>query len=175
MQIQNGTTPTIVFLLVDESDDETAETGVTPTVQISKAGGAFATVTNAVTEISNGWYKVTLTATETNTDGALAVRAYGTGTDEWRMLHEVYTNLLTSTEANRIADIVLRRVNTSIEGSSYGETLALESLYGIIQMFTNASVSSSTKTVTQSDGSTTLGTQTLTTSGSAVPVIGITT
>ena len=91
MQITNATTPTLVFLLVSSADDKTAVTGVTPTVQISKNGGAFAATTNAASEIANGWYKVALTATETNTDGALILRATGTGADEWRDVHEVAT------------------------------------------------------------------------------------
>lgn len=89
MQITNATTPTLVFLLVSSTDDKTAVTGLTPTVQISKNGGAFADTTNAASEIANGWYKVALTATETNTDGAMILRATGTGADEWRDVHEV--------------------------------------------------------------------------------------
>lgn len=89
MIINQGTIPTVVFLLVDATDDETAETGLSPTVQISKNGGSFATVTNSVSEIANGWYKVALTATETNTVGPLIVRATGTGADEWRDVHQV--------------------------------------------------------------------------------------
>lgn len=93
MLIQNSTAVTLLILMVDATDDETAETGVTVTTQISKNGGAFATTTNSTTEISNGWYKVVLTTTETNTDGPLAVRATGTGCDEYRDYHQVYTTL----------------------------------------------------------------------------------
>ncbi len=89
MQITSGTTPTIPILLVSSTDDKTASTGATPAVQISKNGGAFAAVTNAVSEIANGWYKVALTALETGTVGALLVRATATGADEWRDMHQV--------------------------------------------------------------------------------------
>jgi hypothetical protein len=82
--IANGSTPIMVFLMVSTDDGTTAVTGLTPTVQVSKNGGAFATATNSVSEIANGWYKVTLTATETNTNGPLIVRATGTGAIEWR-------------------------------------------------------------------------------------------
>lgn len=91
MQITNATTPTLVFLLVSSTDDKTAVTGVTPTVQLSKNGGAFVGATNSPSEIANGWYKVALTTTETNTDGALIIRATGTGADEWRDVHQVLT------------------------------------------------------------------------------------
>lgn len=89
MQIATGTTPVIVFLLVSTADDKTAVTGATPAVQISKAGGAFAAATNAVTEISLGFYKLTLTATETNTLGALVIAATATGADVWRSIEQV--------------------------------------------------------------------------------------
>jgi hypothetical protein len=89
MQITSGTTPVIVFLLVSTADDKTAVTGSAPTVVLSKAGGAFTAATNAVTEISLGFYKLTLTATETNTAGALAVVATATGADVWRSIEQV--------------------------------------------------------------------------------------
>lgn len=174
MLIQNGSTPTIVFLMVDEADDETAEPGLSPSVSISKNGGAFAAVTNAISQIGNGWYKVTLTATETNTDGPLIVRATAAGADEWRDICQVYTNLLSSAELARVADTVLRRSFIAMESSGVGDALALESLYGLAMSFLEAVVTSSTKTVYRTNGSTTLGTQVLTTSGSAVPVVGIT-
>jgi hypothetical protein len=93
MLILNGSTPRIPILMVDATDDETAETGLTPTVQISKNGGSFADTSNSAVEVGNGWYYVALTATETNTDGPLLVRATGTGSDEYRDYHQVYTNV----------------------------------------------------------------------------------
>jgi hypothetical protein len=89
MQIATGTTPVIVFLMVSSADDKTAATGATPTVTLSKAGGAFAAATNAVSEIGSGFYKVTLSAAETGTLGALAVIATATGADVWRDIHQV--------------------------------------------------------------------------------------
>ena len=89
MQITSGTTPTIVFVLVSSTDDKTAATGKMPTVTLSKNGGAFAAATNAVSEVGLGFYKVTLTATETNTAGPLAVVATATGCDDWRDIHQV--------------------------------------------------------------------------------------
>ncbi len=89
MQITSGTTPTIVFLLVSSTDDKTAVTGLAPTVTLSKAGGAFAAATNAASEIGSGFYKVAITATESNTAGALAIIATATGADVWRDIHQV--------------------------------------------------------------------------------------
>ena len=89
MQITSGTTPTILILLVSTTDDRTAVTGVTPTVTLSKAGGAFAAATNAPAEVSSGFWKIALTALETGTVGALAVLATATGADPWRDIHQV--------------------------------------------------------------------------------------
>jgi hypothetical protein len=108
MQILNGSTPRIPVLLVDATDDETAETGLSPTVQLSKNGGTFATTTNTPVEVANGWYYVVLTATETNTDGPLLVRATGTGADEWRDYHQVYT-----THATNVVSIAANAITAS--------------------------------------------------------------
>lgn len=43
-------------------------TGKTVTVEISKDGGAFAAIAGAITEVSDGFYKFNLTATELNAD-----------------------------------------------------------------------------------------------------------
>lgn len=145
MRIENGSTTTrIPFLLVDATDDETAETGIAPTVQISKNGGAFANVTNTVVEVGNGWYYVVLTTAETNTDGFLAVRAFGTGTNEWRDYHEVYTPdtspvsiSLTAAQMNAIADHLLRRNYANARLSSDGDTVDKRSFLGLLAQEVN--------------------------------------
>lgn len=54
-------------------------TGLTPVVNISKAGGAFGAAGGTVSEISGGWYKIVFTTTDLNTVGQLAVNvAVGT-------------------------------------------------------------------------------------------------
>lgn len=89
MQITQSSTPTVLFLLVSSLDDKTALTGATPTVTLSKNGGAFSAATNSAVEISAGFYKIALTATETNTVGPLALIATATNADVWRDIHEV--------------------------------------------------------------------------------------
>lgn len=64
--IKKNVQRTIVFKMVDATDFATPETGITVTEEISKDGGAFAACANAFSEIANGWYKITLTATEMN-------------------------------------------------------------------------------------------------------------
>lgn len=67
------------FLLIDATDGYTEETGISPTVTVSKNGAAFGALTGtpAVSEIGNGWYKVTVAAADmVNT---VILRATGAG------------------------------------------------------------------------------------------------
>ena len=64
--IPKGVEFTLAFKMVLSSDHVTPATGKTIVETISKDGGAFAACTNTFTEISNGWYKIVLTATEMN-------------------------------------------------------------------------------------------------------------
>lgn len=62
-----GTAHTVMFKMVDDTDFATPEVGKTPACAVSKDGGAFVACTNTPgTEISDGWYKITLTAAEFN-------------------------------------------------------------------------------------------------------------
>lgn len=164
MDIIKGSTPRIVFLLTDATDNETGETGITPTITLSKNGGTLTAATNSATEISNGWYYVDLTATETNTDGPMIFEATGSGSNVWRQIYNVKTYALHVTELVKLADIVLRRRGANVEQSSFGDTLALDSLYGLVQSTNECALSGGTLTVKQTDGSTTLGTIGVTTS-----------
>lgn len=78
-----------VFL---SSDHVSAATGKTVAVTISKAGGAFANpnagATNA-TEVANGWYKVSLDATDTGTLGDFVVRGTAADCDDTEQVMQV--------------------------------------------------------------------------------------
>lgn len=69
------------FLMVDSADHITGKTGLTVVVALSKAGSAFAGAGGTVTEIANGWYKIALTTTDTNTSGDLAIHCTSAGAD----------------------------------------------------------------------------------------------
>jgi len=56
------------FLMISSTDHVSAKLGLVVTAVISKDGGAFAACTNAVSEISNGVYKINLTQAEMNAD-----------------------------------------------------------------------------------------------------------
>lgn len=76
INVPNGSTYVHVFKAYLASDHLSPATGKTIAIQISKNGGAFGNpsvgATNA-TEISIGWYSVTLSATDTGTNGWLAI------------------------------------------------------------------------------------------------------
>lgn len=64
----------IVFVLVDSNGTEVAGLGTGFTLQISKAGGAFAGSAGTKAEISNGWYSYLSTAGEADTVGEVAIK-----------------------------------------------------------------------------------------------------
>ena len=86
---QSSTAYPLVFLMVQSSDHVTGLTGASPTVTLSKSGGAFASPSGAVTEIANGWYKVAGNATDTATLGPLALHATAASGDPVDVMYEV--------------------------------------------------------------------------------------
>lgn len=89
MQIVQGTASTLLLLMVSTVDDKTAVTGATVTAQISKGGGAFVATTNSPVEVGLGFYRVALTAAETDTLGQLAIVAAATGCNAFRDRYKV--------------------------------------------------------------------------------------
>src|ERR1043166_70905 len=87
--IQQSVAYTRSFLMVDSSDHVSAKTGLTVTANISKAGAAFGAAGGAVAEIANGWYKVSLNTTDTNTLGDLAYHCTATGADNTDFVDQV--------------------------------------------------------------------------------------
>ena len=79
--LKQSTTYTRMFLMLLSSDHVSPATGKTVTVNLSKAGGSFAAAGGSVTEVANGWYKIALTTTDTNTLGDLAYNCTATGCD----------------------------------------------------------------------------------------------
>ena len=92
LAIPQSTSKVVVFKAYLASDHVTEATGKTIAITISKNGGAFgnpsAGATNA-TGISSGWYSVTLSTTDTNTLGPLAIRGAEGTIDDVGTLYEV--------------------------------------------------------------------------------------
>ena len=68
----------IPFILLSTSDGSPL-TGATPSVTISKDGGAFASAANTPAEIGNGYYYIDLATTETTVTNNVIIRATATG------------------------------------------------------------------------------------------------
>jgi hypothetical protein len=82
--VKNTAYNNFVFLMIDSTDHVTPKTGLTVTGQVSKDGAAFGALTNAVTEIANGFYKVNLAAGDVNAD-SVALKFTATGADQTSM------------------------------------------------------------------------------------------
>jgi hypothetical protein len=78
-----------LIYMVDSSDHVTGKTGLTLTITASKDGAAFSSISPTVTELSNGWYKIALTTTHTNTLGELALHITSSGADPTDSLDQV--------------------------------------------------------------------------------------
>lgn len=72
---QSSTGQPMLFLMTLEADHVTGAAGLTPTVTLSKNGGAFAAAAGAVTGIGSGWYSLAGNATDRDTLGELALHA----------------------------------------------------------------------------------------------------
>lgn len=177
MIIEQGASPTIVFLLVDKADGITAKPGKSPTVQIAKNGGTFNPVSGQVGEMGNGWYRVQLTDAETNVAGPLVIRAWAADTLEWRDIHQVYADFnatLLDSVYDRIADHVLRRNFQEAVTADHGDAVAFRSLLGAVAKDVNrVELNGRNLVIYQHDDQTELGRQSVITNANATPITGI--
>lgn len=79
--IKKATAVAFPFVMISASDHFSPITGRTVTATRSIDGGAFGACTNAVSEIANGWYTLTLSTSDTN-GAAIALRFTATGADD---------------------------------------------------------------------------------------------
>ena len=167
MIIENGSTPTIVFLLVDKEDHVSPVTSGKPTAWISKNGSDFRAASGTIIEISAGWYRFVLTPAETDVDGPLIVRVSEDDAHEWRDIHQVYssfTTQLAATMFNQIADHVLRRDFVEAAASAVGDEKSFRSLLGAVAKDVNrVELSGTTLSIYEADDETVLGTQSVVT------------
>lgn len=82
---QSTTTYPILFFMANSTDHLTGQTGLTPTVTISKNGASFGAAAGAVAEVGNGWYKLAGNATDRNTLGTLIIHAEAATADTFDM------------------------------------------------------------------------------------------
>lgn len=86
---QSDISKAVVFLMVDSSDHISGKTGLSPTVTISKNGGAFASPSGTVSEIGSGWYKLTPASADVDTLGPLLIHAQAAGADPVDLEYQV--------------------------------------------------------------------------------------
>lgn len=112
--LKQSTTYTRMFLLVQSSDHVTGLTGATATVNLSKAGGTFGAAGGTITEVANGFYKIVLTTTDTNTLGDLAFHITATSADPTDFVDQVTANILGDTLPANVTQISGSAVSTTI-------------------------------------------------------------
>jgi hypothetical protein len=107
MLLKQSTARSVVVLMIDSSDHLSGKTGLTLTINASKDGAAFSSITPTVTELSYGFYKLALTTSHTDTLGDLALHVTATGADATDKVWQVLADLPgTSPTAAAIADAV---------------------------------------------------------------------
>jgi hypothetical protein len=91
--LKQSTARNLMVYLVSATDYVTPVTGATLTIALSKAGGAFASISPTVTERGNGWYSLALTSAHTDTLGDFVLRITATGADSIDLREEVFALL----------------------------------------------------------------------------------
>jgi hypothetical protein len=80
---------------------------------------------------------------------------------------------LATDACQKIVDILFRRTMANVEGSANGEAISLNSLYGAVQQSQESLVVNTTQTIYKTDGTTVLGTKTITKTPGDAPIRGI--
>ena len=172
---------------VDATDGFTPETALTVSqadIRLSKNGAAFAQTNNVTgaTAMEFGFYSVPLDTTDTGTVGRLTVAVYESGARPvYREFHVLSANLYESLFGTNVADavaqklahITLRRTMANVEAASDGDTLDVSSLYGAVQQAQESAIVSTTQTIKKTDGTTTLGTKTVSKTSGDAPIRSI--
>lgn len=79
--IKQSSAYALSVLMVSSSDHITGQAGATLAITASKSGGAFASISPAVTDLGSGWYSLALTGAMTGTLGDLALHIDAAGCD----------------------------------------------------------------------------------------------
>lgn len=91
--LKQSTNRSAVVFMTDSADHVAGKTGLTLTITASKDGGSFGSITPTVTELANGWYKLALTTSHTDTLGDLALHITSTGADATDLVMQVVAAL----------------------------------------------------------------------------------
>lgn len=94
--IKQSVARNVLIFMTDSADHVTGKTGLTLTITASKAGAAFASISPTVTERTDGWYQLALTASHTDTLGDLALHISSAGADPSDIIMEVASHDLST-------------------------------------------------------------------------------
>ena len=147
---QSSTEAALLFFLTLASDHLSPATGLSPTVTLSKNGGAFASPSGAVSEISAGWYKVAANATDTNTLGPLALHASVATADNCDL---VVGNIVAYDPQDKFLGIMTSQLTESYAAAGTVPTPA-QALQMILQSLLGFSGSGTTLTIYKRDNAT---------------------
>lgn len=139
------------------------------------AGGLFIAGTNAATTITTA-LTTTFTGNLTgNVGGNVAGSVNSVTTGVTLATGAITDTAIAATGANRLADTNRRRLQANVEASAYGDALSVLSEYGFIQQAQESTTVTTPGllTVYRTDGTTVLGTRTLTTDPAAEPITGV--
>ena len=123
MLLKQSTARSVVVLMIDASDHVTGKTGLTLTINASKNGAAFATITPTVTELAYGFYTLALTTSQTDTLGDLALHVTATGADPTDQVWQVVADLpgAGSTDSANISAIKAKTDNLPAAPAAVGD------------------------------------------------------
>jgi hypothetical protein len=177
-----------VYFAIRKNDGTLITTWAGQDSEVSLDGASFADCTNEATEIgTSGCGYLDLTSGEMNADAVtikitvtnasalpLVLTVFPESAGDYRVAdtQKVDTDTISNAAAAKIADITLRRTQANVEASGNGDALSLGCLYGLVQQAqeSDGNTTPGTLTVYRTDGTTSLGTKTLNTNASAVPV-----
>lgn len=113
--LKQSTARDITIFMVDAAG--LGKTGLTLTITASKAGASFASITPTVTELTNGWYKLALTTSHTDTLGDLAFHVTASGAETLDFLAQVVAYDMA--DAVRLGLTALPNANAEASGGLY--------------------------------------------------------
>ena len=102
-KLKQSTAYSLTVLMTDAADHVTGKTGLTLTINASKAGAAFGVITPVVTELGTGSYSLALTAAHTDTLGDLALHITGSGADPADVQCQIIAGSLDADVSSRLA------------------------------------------------------------------------
>lgn len=163
---------------LDKTDGVTEETGLSPSVEVSKNNADFVarSSASAISHNSNGWYSVPLDTTDTGTLGPLCVKSDDAANHlpVWKdfmvVPAVVYDSLiagsdLLTVDATDIADTLLNR-----DMSAVSDTNARSPLNALRLLRNKWSVAAGTLTVTKENDTTSAWTSAVTGTAGADPI-----